>query len=89
MFTEDEVRSYAKYLIKRETHKRCMKVTEISTKLEVDVKFLRTKLARGSYSAGFFLNFINALGCKNIDMSDFDDFINNLRMKKISADDSK
>ena len=34
MFTEDEVRSYAKYLIKRETHKRCMNVKEISKKLE-------------------------------------------------------
>lgn len=88
MFTEDEVRSYAKYLIKRETHKKCMKVSEISKKLEVDAKFLRTKLARGTYSAGFFLNFINVLGCKNIDMSDFDDFIKNLRTRKIEDNDS-
>ena len=82
MFTEDECRAYAKYLVKREMHKSHTNVTEIAQKLGLGVNMLRTKINRGAFSAGFLFQVLNLLECKNIDLTDIEIYISNLNKKR-------
>lgn len=83
MFTEKEYQSFIKYVLKREMQKSVTTAEDLSVKLNMDIRTLRNKLSRSSYSAVFFLQLLNLLGCKTIDLTDLELYINNLNKKTI------
>ena len=83
---EKQGRAYAKYVLKREMLKTGINAEKIAGKLNMDTNVLHTKISRASFSSGFFFQVINVLECKNIDLSDFEFFIDRLKKNEIKND---
>lgn len=83
MFDEKECRAYAKYVLKREMKKSVMNVEQLATLLNVESQALHNKISRASFSGGFLFQVLNLLECKNIDLSDFVLFLENVKKSEM------
>lgn len=63
---EQKLSNYAKNVLKSEMGRKLFKVNDLANKLSLNPASLRTKLNRGTFSAGFFINALHALGTKEL-----------------------
>ncbi len=65
---EKEWRAYAKTTLKREMGSALVKPTELAARLKMSPDNLVKKIRRGAFSAGFFLEALEALGVEEINI---------------------
>ena len=79
MIEEEYVRAYVKYVLKREMQKSVTSVEQLAALLNMDRQALQNKISRASFSAAFLLHVLHLLECKNVDLSDFEFYINRIK----------
>lgn len=67
---EKKWRIYAQRVLKREMGHSLVKPAELAEKLGISADSLRIKIRRAGFSAGFFLQALDALEVKNIDIEE-------------------
>lgn len=68
--TEKKWRSYAQRTLKREMGHSLVKPAELAEKLGTSAESLRIKIRRAGFSAGFFLQALDALEVKQINLEE-------------------
>ena len=63
---EEKLSLYAKKFLKSEMGRKLIKISDLAKTMEVDKLTLGNKIARGTFSAGFFLEVLQALGTKEM-----------------------
>ena len=67
---EKNWRTYAQRLLKRKMGHSLVKPSQLAEKLKISADSLRIKLRWASFSAGFFLQALDALDVKQIDLEE-------------------
>ena len=67
---EKKWRTYAQRVIKREMGHSLVKPSELAEKLGISADSLRIKIRRAGFTAGFFLQALEALDVKQIDLEE-------------------
>lgn len=89
MVGEHEFRAYVKYMLKREMQKSVTSVEQLAVKLNMDSQVLHNKIFRASFSAVFLVRVFYLLGCKHIDLSDFEFYTNKLKQIEHDTNETK
>lgn len=68
--SEKKWRSYAQRAVKREMGRLLMSPSDLAKKMGISADSLRNKLRRAGFSAGFFLETLETLRVKQIDIEE-------------------
>jgi hypothetical protein len=74
-------RTYAQRVLKREMGHSLVKPSELAEKLGISADSLRIKIRRAGFTAGFFLQALDALDVKKIDLEEIKRLENNNKTK--------
>ena len=89
MYSEKKFSAYVKYILKREMKKSVISVEQLALELKMDSQALHNKISRASFSSGFLLRALFLLGCKRLDLSDLEGYMNRLENKEYDDDEEE